>query len=57
MANLLKGAALEAKYIGDISYQQQLMKYYNAMTKEKDARVQAKAQGDKIVKKPGGIRQ
>ncbi len=53
---LMQGGQLEAKYTGDMAYSQQLRKYYAALSKENEARLEAQASGDKIVKKPGEIK-
>ena len=52
---LMAKAEFEARYTGDYTYFKQLKQHWDRLEKEKQARLDAQASGNKIVKKPGEV--
>jgi hypothetical protein len=55
LKGLMQKAEFEARFSGDYTYLKQLKQYWDRLEKEKQARLDQQASGDKIVKKPGEI--
>lgn len=55
IGQLMQKAEFEARFSGDYTYLKQLKQYYDRLEKEKQARLDAQASGDKIVKKAGDV--
>ena len=53
---LVRNSEFEARYTGDIAFSDELRKIYDAFDREKQARLQRQASGNRIVKRPGEIR-
>ena len=55
LKNALKKGEFEARFSGDYTYVKQLKQYWDRLDKEIQARLNAQASGDKIVKKAGDV--
>ena len=55
LRELMKKAEFEARFSGDYTYLKQLKQFWDRLEKEKQARLDAQASGDKIVKKAGDV--
>ena len=55
LKGLMQKAEFEARFSGDYTYLKQLKQYWDRLEKEKQARLDQQASGDKIVKKPGEV--
>ena len=55
LKNALKKGEFEARFTGDYTYVKQLKQYWDRLDKEIQARLDAQAAGDKIVKKAGDV--
>lgn len=55
LKHLMQKAEFEARFSGDYTYLKQLKQCWDKLEKEKQARLDAQASGDKIVKKSGDV--
>ena len=55
LRKLMQKAEFEARFSGDYTYLKQLKQFWDRLEKEKQARLDAQAAGDKIVKKAGDV--